>query len=476
MEREAPLSRRGVAVPYSRVASPSISNALLGGRDDRESRAPSPAVLLSGVTRVFGLSPALVRADLRVERGETLLIRGPNGAGKTTLLRLIATAITPTYGSGSVLGFDLTHERDEIRRRTELLGHRTRLYEDLTGTENMRFVCRLFDVDPEGVAEALAQVGLTDAAAERVRAYSQGMRQRLALARTLLRRPELLLLDEPYAGLDAEAKSLVDDVVGKAPAQGCTVILATHDPSRGATATRTLLMEGGRLVGSARMNLLQGSAAIAAKDLRIEVRARHGAAVVLPFASTLLVAFGLSLGPGRTLLQQTAPGLLWLAVLFASVLAFRRTYEIEGDDGALEGLLLAPIDKASVFLGKAAAVAVQLLALEVVVVVLVSALFGLSLTRHPGALAAAFVLGTVGLSAVGSLFGVLAELPRAREAVFPLLVLPLTTPVIVSAVKATALATQGPSGEAASWLGLLLAFDLVFLAAGTLVFAYLMED
>jgi heme exporter protein B len=224
------------------------------------------------------------------------------------------------------------------------------------------------------------------------------------------------------------------------------------------------------------MNLLQGSAVIAAKDLRVEVRARHGAAVVLPFASTLLVAFGLSLGPGRTLLQQTAPGLLWLAVLFASVLAFRRSYETEGEDGALEGLLLAPIDKACVFLGKAAAVAAQLLALEVVVVLLVSALFGLSLTRDPGALAAAFVLGTVGLAAVGSLFGVLAESPRAREAVFPLLVLPLTTPVIVSAVKATALATQGSSGEAASWLGLLLAFDVVFLAAGTLVFGYLMED
>jgi heme ABC exporter ATP-binding subunit CcmA len=207
-------------------------------------------VLLSGVTRVFGLTPALVRADLRVERGETLLIRGPNGAGKTTLLRLIATAITPTYGSGSVLGFDLARERDEIRRRTELLGHRTRLYEDLTGTENLRFVCRLFGVDSGGVAEALARVGLSDAAAERVRAYSEGMRRRLALARTLLRRPELLLLDEPYAGLDAEAKSLVDDVIGNAPPQGCTVILATHDPSRGATATRAVLMEGGRLIGA----------------------------------------------------------------------------------------------------------------------------------------------------------------------------------------------------------------------------------
>src|SRR5204863_7660915 len=100
--------------------------------------------------------------------------------------------------------------------------------------------------------------------------------------------------------------------------------------------------------------------AIAATDLRVGVRGRYAVGLIVPLAGTLLVAFGLSLGPGRTLLQQTAPGLLWLALLFASVLAFRRSYESEGEDGALEGLLLAPIDKASVFLGKAAAVAVQL--------------------------------------------------------------------------------------------------------------------
>jgi heme exporter protein B len=216
--------------------------------------------------------------------------------------------------------------------------------------------------------------------------------------------------------------------------------------------------------------------AIAGKDLRIEVRGRYALCAVLPFAGTLLIAFGLSLGPGRTLLQQTAPGLLWLAVLFASVLAFRRSFESEGEDGALEGLLLAPIDKAAVFLGKATAVLAQLLVLEVAVVLLVAGLFGLSLGRDPVTFAAAFLLGTVGLSAVGTLFGVLAESPRAREAVFPLLVLPLATPVLVAGVRATALAVAGRGGEAASWLGLLAAFDVVFVAAGTLVFAYLLED
>jgi heme ABC exporter ATP-binding subunit CcmA len=200
---------------------------------------------------VFGAAPALVRADLRVERGELLLVRGPNGAGKSTLLRVIATALSPTYGSGSVLGFDLVRDRTEIRRRVELLGHRTRLYEDLSAVENLRFACSMHGVDAGGVAGALERVGLTPVARDRVRTYSQGMRQRLALARASLRHAELLLLDEPYAGLDAEAKALVDDIIAEAVGDGATVILATHDPSRGASATATVRMEGGRVFSSA---------------------------------------------------------------------------------------------------------------------------------------------------------------------------------------------------------------------------------
>lgn len=224
------------------------------------------------------------------------------------------------------------------------------------------------------------------------------------------------------------------------------------------------------------MMLLRQTGAMALKDLRVDIRGRHALTTVIPFAGTLLIAFGLSLGPGRTLLEQTAPGLLWLAILFASVLSFRETYRSEGEDGALEGLLLAPFDKAAVFLGKALAVAAQLLLVETVVLALVAALFGLSLGDDPVVLAAALVLGTVGLSAVGSLFGLLGESSRAREAVFPLLVLPLATPVLVAGVKATAMATAGQGGDAVSWLGILLAFDLVFVGLGTLVFGHLLED
>jgi heme exporter protein B len=220
---------------------------------------------------------------------------------------------------------------------------------------------------------------------------------------------------------------------------------------------------------------LRQAIAIAGKDLRLELRGRHALGSLLPFAATLLIAFGFAFGPGRDVLDRIAPGLLWMAVLFASVMSARRAFQAETEDGALEGLLLAPIDKAAVFVGKATAIAVELIALAACVLVLVVLLFDLSL-GDPLPSIAAFALGSVGLAAVGGLFGVVAEAARTREAIFPMLVLPLVTPVLIAGVRATDLATTGHGGEALSWLTLLLAFDVVFVATGILVFGYLMED
>jgi heme exporter protein B len=223
------------------------------------------------------------------------------------------------------------------------------------------------------------------------------------------------------------------------------------------------------------VSFLNQASLIARKDLRIEIRAQHAVATMLPFAATILIAFGFAFGPGRELLERIAPGLLWMALLFSAVMASRRAYQIETEDGALEGLLLAPIDKATVFVGKTAAIALELLILTVAVLALVVLLFDMPLAEL-GPVVLAFVLGAVGLSAVGSLFGVVAEYARTREAIFPLLVLPLVTPVLIAGVRATDLATSGRAAEAASWLGLLAAFDVVFVSAGMLVFGYVMED
>jgi heme exporter protein A len=208
-----------------------------------------PAVSLRRISRAFGSVPAVSLVSLEVARGEVVLLRGPNGAGKSTLLRIVATALSPTSGAGRVLGFDLVDSRDEIRRRTELIGHRTRLYEDLTALQNVRFAAVLHGVDMGRAQAALEEVGLGSVARERVRGFSQGMRQRVALARAHLRSPDLLLLDEPYAGLDRDAGELVDAMVTTARRQGRTVLVVTHDATRARLASRVVLMRAGRIHG-----------------------------------------------------------------------------------------------------------------------------------------------------------------------------------------------------------------------------------
>jgi heme ABC exporter ATP-binding subunit CcmA len=203
------------------------------------------AVDLRGVTRLFGAAPALVRVDLSIERGEAVVLRGPNGAGKSTLLRIVATALSPTYGGGSVLGFDLATEREEIRQRSELLTHRTRLYEELSARENLELFADLLGISRVRIGEALERVALDDVADERVRTFSAGMRQKVAVARAIVRDPELLLLDEPTTGLDAAARQAVDDMMLRASRERRTLVIATHHRVAHGLAARVVTMRDG---------------------------------------------------------------------------------------------------------------------------------------------------------------------------------------------------------------------------------------
>jgi ABC-type multidrug transport system ATPase subunit len=206
------------------------------------------AVRLGQVTRLFDGLAAITRVDLDVGAGEIVWLRGSNGSGKTTLLRVIATAISPTFGGGTVLGHDLTSGRSAIRAETELLGHQTRLYDELTAAENLEFACRVYDADVRGVAAALDRVGLQEVASVRIGTFSQGMRQRLALARCIIRAPRLILLDEPYAGLDRDARVVVDELLIGARRAGQTVLLASHEPPPLDLVDRDVAMDAGRLV------------------------------------------------------------------------------------------------------------------------------------------------------------------------------------------------------------------------------------
>ncbi|MDT8435418.1 MAG: ABC transporter ATP-binding protein [Gemmatimonadota bacterium] len=212
--------------------------------------AGSLAVELAGLSKRFGWNRVLRGIDLRVERGTTLALVGPNGAGKTTLLKCLATLLRPSGGEGTVCGFSLRSHPDEIRERTGLLTVRGYVYDELTAEENLRFTARMSGLRVPGATleSELERVGLARAAGQRVRTFSTGMRKRLVLAQLRIRRIELALLDEPYAGLDTEGMALVDAYVRECRDEGITVLLASHQAGEATRrAEQTALLRDGRL-------------------------------------------------------------------------------------------------------------------------------------------------------------------------------------------------------------------------------------
>lgn len=213
---------------------------------------------------------------------------------------------------------------------------------------------------------------------------------------------------------------------------------------------------------------------VAGKDLRIELRSRVALWQVLPFAVLVLVLFGFALGPGPHALRTAAPGLYWLAVLFSTVLATQRSFAIESGDGTRDGLRLSGIDPAGVFLGKAAAVAAQLLAVQVVLGAGVVVLFGVRFEAWWLALVASLV-ATVGLAAAGVLYGALSAGLRVRETLLPLLVLPIVAPVLIAGSRAWQGALSGAVASGADWLKILGPFAAVYLAVGVVLYGPLQE-
>jgi heme exporter protein A len=190
------------------------------------------AVEVEGLVRRYGERTALDGVSFSLAEGQTLGLFGPNGAGKSTLLRVLATLLRPHEGSVRVLGAALPAEAWKARGRVGYLGHEPLLYRELTGRENLIFHARLHRVAQSRVDELLVAVGMQRRADDPVRELSRGMVQRLAAARTLLHDPPLLLLDEPWSGLDPAARELLEPVIGKA--SGRTRVIVSHDLEAGA--------------------------------------------------------------------------------------------------------------------------------------------------------------------------------------------------------------------------------------------------
>ena len=211
-----------------------------------------PVVHFSAAVSLLGRFPALAGVDLEVQRGSIVLVHGPNGAGKSTLLRTCAGLVPVVAGEAVVLGLDLRDaaQRRAVRRRVGLLGHATALYDDLTVADNVRFWAKACGATRDEADAAMRALGVDGRLADvAVAKLSAGQRRRTSIAAVLARRPELWLLDEPHAGLDNNARDVVDGLIRNAAAAGATVVIASHELERShALATEIVHLAGGAIV------------------------------------------------------------------------------------------------------------------------------------------------------------------------------------------------------------------------------------
>ena len=207
-------------------------------------------IRVAGLARVFGAQRVLDGVDLDVAAGEAVALLGSNGAGKTTLLKIVATLLRPTRGHATVAGHDCVREAEAVRAVLGVVAHGAHVYEDLTARENLVFWARLGgrSSDRDTLARALADVDLERYADARVRTFSAGMKRRLALARVALGQPRVLLLDEPFAGLDQRARKWLEGRLEAFKAGGGALLMATHSFGRElGIADRIAVLAGGRV-------------------------------------------------------------------------------------------------------------------------------------------------------------------------------------------------------------------------------------
>jgi heme ABC exporter ATP-binding subunit CcmA len=212
--------------------------------------ASEPLIRVTGLRKTFGNHRVLDGLDLDVHAGEAVAVLGANGAGKTTLLKVLATLVRPTRGTAMVAGHDCAKDAELVRREIGLVSHSSYVYEDLTAAENLTFWATLAGLRPSPAerAGALAAVELEHAAGERVRTFSAGMKRRLSLARFILARPRVLLLDEPFTGLDQRGKKWLEEHLASFKTGGGAIVMTTHSFGRElAVADRIAILAAGAI-------------------------------------------------------------------------------------------------------------------------------------------------------------------------------------------------------------------------------------
>ncbi len=283
------------------------------------------AIDVDGLSKRFGDLVAVNNLALQVRRGEIYGFLGPNGSGKTTSIRMLCGLLTPDSGSGTCLGYDIIRETAQIKRRVGYMTQRFSLYEDLTIRENLDFTARIYGMDNrrEAVKQTLVRLGLADRQKQLAGTLSGGWKQRLALAACMLHEPQLLLLDEPTAGVDPKARRDFWDEIHRLAAEGITVLVSTHYMDEAERCHRLAYIAYGHL-------LTHGTVAEVVKNsgivtwraecsdvyvLGAQLRGLPGISQVVPFGNVLHVS-----GTDTALLEQSIapfreqPGCRWTPI------------------------------------------------------------------------------------------------------------------------------------------------------------------
>ncbi len=280
--------------------------------------APALVIDVTGITKRFGPKTVVNGIDLQVKRGEIFGFLGPNGSGKTTFIRMLCGLLTPDAGTGTCLGYDVLRQQREIRTHVGYMTQRFSYYDDLSIRENLDFIARVYDVPDRknAVAAALERLGLAERGAQLAGQLSGGWKQRLALAASLIHSPQLLLLDEPTAGVDPKARREFWDRIHQLAADGLTVLITTHYMDEAERCHRLAYLAYGNLLTQGTVAEVVGAAKLTTWEatgpdlfrLAGLLRPLPEVAQVVPFGNTLHVTGHDAIELARALQTQLTAG------------------------------------------------------------------------------------------------------------------------------------------------------------------------
>jgi len=462
--------------------------------NDPVSSQAVPVITVNNVVKQFGRFAALRGVSADFAAGRLFAVVGDNGAGKTTLLRTLAGLAKPTRGSVSVLG---SSDFSEVCHEVGYMAHPSLLYDEMSGMENLRYFAQLYGIQDEArCAEVISAVGLDPTLPRPVGQYSQGMRQRMSLARALLNQPQVLLLDEPFSNVDVRSAQEMVGLLGRLRDEGRTIFVVTHQASLlEGVANAFVQIEDGKIKSlgfrppgspvfektesrfvpgplpypafsvrkESDVSLLKTTLTALRKDLRLEWRSKDAINSMLFFSLLVVVIFSFAFNPTAEESRLIAGGLIWVSFLFAAVVALNQTWAREIRNQVLDAYRVSPAPFNALFLSKAIGNFVFVSVLELLMTPLFVIFYNLRSIGPLYQLLIVALLGTWAIVVNGTFFAAVSLRTRAREIMLPLLLFPIAIPALLGAVEAT---TEILAGEYSRfWFTLLAAYDVVFTIA-----------